>query len=167
MTVREIRLMGDPVLGHRSREVTSFDGALAVQVADMFDTMYHAGGVGLAANQIGLTNRVFVYDTTRTHGMKGVLINPVWTPLSEDTQTGSEGCLSIPGVRGQVERYQSVSATGLDLEGRPVSIVAHGWTARCIQHETDHLNGTLYLDRLPKEQRQALMAEIHAMTWFK
>lgn len=167
MTIRDIRLFGDPVLTTRSDEVTEFDDALRGIVDDMLETMDHAEGVGLAANQIGLTRRIFVYDTTHVEdGLRGHIINPVWEAIGEDTQTGEEGCLSIPDISVETERFQTVRVSGQDVNGNPIAMVASGLMARCIQHETDHLDGVLFLRRLSPELRKEAMAAIRTADWF-
>lgn len=170
MTVRPIRLFGDPVLTTAARDVPAGDFGsqrLRTQVADMLETMDDAGGVGLAANQIGQLNRVLVFDTThQPSGFRGHLINPTWEPLGEQRQLGTEACLSIPDVSAEVDRAEQVVARGMDLEGRPLTLVASGLLARCLQHEIDHLDGVLYLKRLDPQQRKAAMAEIRSLTWF-
>ena len=120
MTSHDIRIFGDPVLTSRADEITTFDDSLKHLVEDMFDTMDAAGGVGLAANQIGVLRRVFVFDcTTEEDGMRGHIINPQWEPVGEETQLGPEGCLSIPEVLADTERYQTVRVTGYDYDGNP------------------------------------------------
>lgn len=167
MTIRDIRMFGDPVLTTRAEEVTDFDETLATLVADMLDTMDHAEGVGLAANQIGVTRRVFVFDCEHVdNGLRGHIVNPVWEPVGEEMQTGSEGCLSIPGISQDTERHNTVRVSGQDLRGNPISLVASGLMARCIQHETDHLDGVLFLRRLSPELRKEAMAEIRTSDWF-
>ncbi|RSZ63542.1 peptide deformylase [Corynebacterium hylobatis] len=167
MTIRDIRLFGDPVLTTRSDEVTEFDDALRGIVDDMLETMDDAGGVGLAANQIGLTRRIFVYDTTHVEdGLRGHIINPVWEAIGEDTQTGEEGCLSIPDISVETERFRTVRVSGQDINGNPIALVASGLMARCIQHETDHLDGVLFLKRLSPEHRKETMATIRTADWF-
>lgn len=170
MTVRPIRLFGDPVLTTAASEVPPThhaSDALRAQVADMFETMDAAGGVGLAANQIGKLNRVIVFDTTHEpSGIRGHLINPTWHPLGEERQLGPEGCLSIPDVSADVDRAQRVLARGRDVSGRTVAITASGLLARCLQHECDHLAGVLYLKHLDAEQRKTTMATIRAADWF-
>lgn len=162
-----IRLYGDPVLSTRAMEVKTFDDELRRLTSSMLETMESAGGVGLAANQVGIVKRVFVYDCSAGRsGLRGIMVNPVWRPIGEDTQRGTEGCLSIPGVSAMTERFNTVSASGFDVEGRPVSIVASGLLARCIQHETDHLDGVLFLQRLDADERRRAMAEIRVSTWF-
>lgn len=167
MTIREIRLFGDPVLTTRAEEITVFDDSLHTLVRDMLETMDDAGGVGLAANQIGLTRRIFVFDTTHTeHGLRGHIINPVWEAMGNTTQTGQEGCLSIPDISADTERFDTVQVSGRDADGKHISLVASGLLARCIQHETDHLDGVLFFKRLTPEHRKEVMAAVRASDWF-
>lgn len=167
MTVLPIRLFGDPVLTTRASEVTEFNAALRTLVADMTETMADAGGVGLAANQVGVLRRVFVFDCAHVPGgLKGHVINPVWEPLGEEKEEGTEGCLSIPEISLSIPRYRSVRLRGLDVEGKPVAISASGLLARCIQHETDHLDGVLYLKRASAADRKEAMAQIRTSAWF-
>lgn len=168
MTIREIRLFGDPVLTTRATEITTFDHDLELLVQDMLETMDASGGVGLAANQIGVLKRVFVFDCTKVEdGLRGHIINPVWEPIGEALQSGTEGCLSIPGMSIETERYETVSVAGVDMYGNPVAMVASGLMARCIQHETDHLDGVLFLRRLRPELRKQAMKEIRQAAWFQ
>ncbi len=162
MALRDIRLFGDPVLNSVADPVAVFDSALERLVRDMLETMDHAGGVGLAANQIGLARRVFVFDC---QGMRGHIVNPVWEPLGEGLQTGMEGCLSVPGVRGEVTRHNAVVARGQDCFGRPLALCGTGLLARCIQHEADHLDGVMFMRRMDPEQRKEAMAAIRAADW--
>lgn len=167
MTIRDIRIFGDPVLATRATEVTEFDRGLETLVADMLETMDANEGVGLAANQVGVTRRVFVYDCTHAEGgQRGHIVNPVWEPVGEHTQTGNEGCLSIPEVSRETTRYNTVQLSGRDRNGNPVSLLASGLMARCIQHETDHLDGVLFLKRLRPELRKEAMRDIRNSTWF-
>lgn len=167
MTVRPIRIFGDPVLRTRADEVTEFDDALATLVDDMLDTMDENHGVGLAANQVGVTRRVFVYDCSHvTPDARGHVINPVWEPIGEDTQTGSEGCLSIPDISKDTTRFDKVRVRGVDVTGAPIDFECEGLLARCVQHETDHLDGVLFLQRLTPELRKEAMAEIRNSEWF-
>ena len=167
MTVRAVRLFGDPVLTTRAEEVTEFDDKLKTLIADMMDTMDDEGGVGLAANQVGVLRRVFVFDCSHVEGgSRGHIVNPVWAAVGEETQTGAEGCLSIPGIQKDTTRYQTVTVSGVDSDGRPISIQASGLMARCIQHETDHLDGVLFLKRLEPALRKEAMAEIRSAGWF-
>lgn len=167
LTIREIRLYGDPVLTTRASEITEFDEALEDLAEDMLETMDAAGGVGLAANQIGLLKRIFVYDCSHTEsGMRGAIINPVWKELGEETQTGIEGCLSIPDISTPTTRFETVSVSGQDVHGNPISMVVSGLMARCVQHETDHLDGVLFLSRLEADERKQAMSQIRNSDWF-
>jgi peptide deformylase len=156
-TVTPIRLLGDPVLRETSRDVETFDALLERLYEDMLETMYQAPGVGLAAPQIGLSLRFFVYDAGDGLG-PGCVANPL---LSEATGavTEEEGCLSIPKLYFPTERAESIRIDGKDLRGEPISIVGEGHLARIFQHETDHLNGMLFIGRLTGEvRREALTA---------
>jgi peptide deformylase len=157
-SVTPIRLLGDPVLRETSREVETFDALLVRLYEDMLETMYQAPGVGLAAPQIGLSLRFFVYDVGDGSG-PGCITNPV---LSEHggSQTEDEGCLSIPKLYFPTERAESVRVDGLDVSGGSISIVGTGLLARIFQHETDHLNGMLFIDRLEGEVRREALAAI-------
>ena len=167
MSLRELRIYGDPVLGSRAEEISRFDAGLRALASDMLETMDKAGGVGLAANQVGILKRIFVYACSHTQsGLRGALVNPVWTPVGEQQQTGPEGCLSIPGISAETTRFNQVFVSGQDIEGRPVSMVASGLMARCIQHETDHLDGVLFLQRLEAPVRKEAMRAIRESGWF-
>ncbi|GAA2574678.1 hypothetical protein GCM10010435_57940 [Winogradskya consettensis] len=141
--------------------MTVFDDALEQLIADMFASMAAAEGVGLAANQIGVDARVFVVDCpdeTETHVVAHV-VNPVLhLPEDRGLEVDSEGCLSVPGVRADVGRPVTSYVTGVDMHGEPVRIDGTGLLARCLQHETDHLDGLLYVDRLPIKQRKKLLS---------
>ncbi|AWB84069.1 peptide deformylase [Corynebacterium liangguodongii] len=164
MAIREIRLFGDPVLNSPMPPVARFDSSLRTLVSDMLETMDAAGGVGLAANQVGVAARVFVFDC---QGMRGHAVNPTWRPLGDDVQTGGEGCLSVPGIGGTVTRHNSVVMSATDTSGRPLTVRATGLLARCIQHETDHLDGVMFMRRMDPEARKEAMALIRASEWFK
>ena len=167
LTVKAIRLYGDPVLTTRAGEITEFDESLEKLTEDMLETMDDAGGVGLAANQIGPLKRIFVYDCSSVEtGMRGVIINPVWEAVGDKTQAGNEGCLSIPDISMSTERFETVSVSGKDVHGNPVSMVVSGLMARCVQHETDHLDGVLFLQRLETDDRKQAMAQIRNSDWF-
>lgn len=155
VTIHPIRIAGDPVLHHPTREVDKFDDALRTLTDDMFETMYAAEGVGLAANQIGLDLRLFVYDCPDDEGVrhKGVVVNPKLetSEIPEtmpDPDDDWEGCLSAPGESYPTGRAKWAKVTGSDVEGNPIEVEGTGYFARCLQHETDHLDGYLYLDRL-------------------
>ena len=157
MTIMPIRTIGDPVLKTSGTPVESFDSALAALAEDMFETMYDAPGVGLAAPQIGLSLRLFVFDDGQ--GLKGVVANPEVTDLQGE-QVEEEGCLSIPGLYHPTPRAMRVRLRGRDLHGEPVTIEAEGLLARIFQHETDHLDGILYIDRLSDQERRQALAEL-------
>jgi peptide deformylase len=157
MAILNIRIIGDPVLRTVADPVTEFGPELAKLVADMTETMEDVDGAGLAAPQIGVSKRVFTY---RIGGVEGHIINPV-LENSEDYQPDQvEGCLSIPGLGFPVRRFRTTRATGVDVNGQPVSVEAEGLLARCFQHETDHLDGILYTDRLEGEDRKAALRSI-------
>jgi len=155
MTVRRICITGEPVLHTRAAEVTVFDSELAELVRDMYDTMDKAPGVGLAAPQVGIGQRIFVYDYEDADGnpVRGEIINPTLEigPIEAgeaDWDTEQEGCLSVPGERFPLKRADWAKVSGVDLNQTPVSIEATGWLARIFQHEFDHLDGVLYVNRL-------------------
>jgi peptide deformylase len=155
-------LFGDPVLSTPALEVTTFDKELRQLVADLTVTMQEAPGVGLAAPQIGVSLRVFTYDVDDEVGH---LINPV-LDLSEEEQDGPEGCLSIPGLTFDTKRAMSVVAKGMNMYGEPVTLIGSDLMARCVQHETDHLDGVLFIDRLDTEARKEAMKAIRETEWF-
>jgi peptide deformylase len=160
--LQPIRLFGDPILRKPALEVVDFDRELRRLVQDLTDTMLDAPGAGLAAPQIGVGLRVF---TWYVEGEVGHLVNPV-LDLSEEQQDGPEGCLSIPGLSIDCRRALSVVARGFDQYGEPVTIEGSELLARAIQHETDHLDGVLFLDRLSPENRKLAMKEIRESEWF-
>ncbi|HEY0815442.1 MAG TPA: peptide deformylase [Pseudonocardia sp.] len=163
MTVQPIRLFGDPVLRTPAAAVTTFDAELRRLVADLADTMHDEGGAGLAAPQLGVGLRVFTYDCDE---FEGHLINPTFEVVGDEEQFGPEGCLSIPGLRWDCRRHLNVVAHGWNQHGEPTSIEGSAMLARCIQHEIDHLDGVLFLDRLDADTRKAAMAQIRAAEWF-
>jgi peptide deformylase len=160
--IAPIRLFGDPVLRQRAIEVVDFDRELAKLVEDLTDTMLDAPGAGLAAPQIGIGLRVFTWNVD---GEVGHLVNPV-LDLSADEQLGPEGCLSIPELTFDCRRALSVVAKGFDLHGEPVTIEGTELLARALQHETDHLDGVLFIDRLDDETRRAAKKAIREAEWF-
>ncbi|MGK2947600.1 MAG: peptide deformylase [Acidimicrobiales bacterium] len=149
----EIRVIGDPVLRQRASEITDVDGRLARLADDMLATMYDAPGVGLAGPQVGVQKRIFVYDVGEG---PQVVINPE-IKESRGEWAYEEGCLSIPGLAFELVRPAEVHLVGYDLQGNELSIEADELTARCFQHELDHLDGVLYLERLDDDQRKAAM----------
>ncbi|WP_203337946.1 peptide deformylase [Nocardioides limicola] len=162
MAVQPIRLFGDPVLRQRADEVTDFDREVRRLIQDLTDTMLSAGGAGLAAPQIGVGLRAF---TWHVDGEIGHLINPS-LELSAEQQIDLEGCLSLPELSYECQRALSVVAHGFDVHGEPVTVRGSELLARAIQHETDHLDGVLFIDRLDTEARKAAMREIRESAWF-
>jgi peptide deformylase len=161
-TARPIIRYGNAVLHRRCAPVDEFGPDLEALVEDMFASMYAANGVGLAANQIGARLRVFVYDCPDAVGenQAGHVINPVLTTPGAlaPPVTDSEGCLSVPGQQAEVTRAAVATVTGADVHGRPVTVTGTGLLARCLQHETDHLGGVVYVDLLPADKRAAILA---------
>ena len=162
MSVQPIRLFGDPVLRTPAAPVTDFDKELRRLVADLTDTMLEAPGAGLAAPQIGVGMRVF---TWHIDGELGHLVNPT-LDLSEELQDGPEGCLSLPDLTFDCPRALRVVAKGFTMHGEPVRIEGSDLLARAIQHETDHLDGVLFVDRLDREARKLAMKAIREAPWF-
>ncbi len=162
MAVRPIRLFGDPVLRVPAAPVVDFDRSLRKLVKDLTDTMLEAPGAGLAAPQIGVGLRVFTYDIDDDLGH---LVNPEIVLESDECQDGDEGCLSFPGLAYPTRRPLRVIARGFDVHGEPVEIDGSELMARCILHETDHLDGVLFIDRLDPEQRKLAMKDIRESEW--
>jgi peptide deformylase len=156
VTVRPLRLLGDPVLRTPCDRVLRFDAALARLVQDLLDTVQVPGRAGLAANQIGSSLAVFSYNV---NGQLGYVINPSITEAS-GSQDGPEACLSIPGVTTTRPRAARAVVTGVDLGQQPVVVVGTGELARCLQHETGHLYGELYIDRLTGPERRAVLRQL-------
>jgi peptide deformylase len=154
--IREIRLYGDPVLREEAAPVETFDDDLKYLIDDLIETMYDADGIGLAAPQVGVSLRVFVYDIRDPDVAAGVLINPVLVE-SEGSARDEEGCLSLPGFTEIVERPESIVVRAVDRVGSPVEIAAEGLLSRCIQHESDHLDGVLFIDRVSPLKRKLLL----------
>jgi len=169
MGLRTIVTLPDPVLRRKAHKVTTFDKDLQVLVEDMIETMRAAPGVGLAAPQISQSIRLIVVEYGDEEDEEVpkklyVVVNPEIVEASEEVITETEGCLSVPGLVGDVERYQKVVIKGLNRYGKPAKVKAEGWLARIFQHEIDHLNGVLYTDRAtkvwtPKEEEEYLIAD--------
>lgn len=164
MALRPVRIFGDPVLRQKAQPVTEFDDTLRVLVQDMRETMTAYEGVGLAANQVGVVRRVLVVDVPMEDDQRArhVLINPVIGARS-GSESGEEGCLSIPGVYDDVARSAKLVVTARDEHGRPIEIEAQGYLARAIQHEVDHLDGVLFVDRLSPLKRQFLKRALESL----
>lgn len=157
MMTLEVRNFGDPILKSRANPVEKFDESMEQLAEDMFETMHEHEGAGLAGNQVGKLKRIFVAEY---EDEKYVFINPVIESSSEDKETATEGCLSIPGIPVDVERSTGVVVSGRDALGEPVEVEAEGHLARILQHEIDHLDGILILDRTDRESRKAAMREM-------
>ncbi len=157
MTVRQLRYLGDPILRTPCDPVTRFDAALARLIGDLLDTVREPGRAGLAANQIGSGLAAFAYNVD---GQVGYLINPRIVELS-GRMGGPEGCLSVPGVTAERHRAASAVAEGVDLSREPVIVAGTGELARCLQHETDHLRGELFIDGLDDDERRRVMRQIY------
>ncbi|CAB4745795.1 MAG: peptide deformylase [Actinobacteria bacterium] len=162
MSIQPIRLFGDPVLVTAASPVVDFDKELRKLVADLNDTMIAAPGAGLAAPQIGVPLRVFVWDVDEELGH---LINPT-LDLGEEEQDGEEGCLSFPSLSYPTKRALRVVAKGWNMHGEPITIEGSELLARAIQHETDHLDGIVFIDRLDDATRKLAMKDIRDSDWF-
>jgi peptide deformylase len=164
---RPITVVGNPVLHEPCADVTEFGDELSRLVSDLFVSMRTARGVGLAANQVGVPWRVFVYLCPESYERAeselwhaGHVVNPVVEVTGDETGAHAEGCLSVPGAQAAVPRAAQVTVRGFDLAGNPVAVPGRDLLARCFQHETDHLNGRLYLDHLTAQRRQAALGEM-------
>ena len=156
MAILPIRTLGDPVLRQPAGPVEEFDDALGALAEDMIETMHEAPGVGLAAPQVGRAIRLIVFNIGEG---PSALVNPTLSSL-EGEQVGEEGCLSIPGLYFEVRRAMRVTAQGFDTSGEPVRIEAEELLARVLQHEVDHIDGLLFIDRLDEDERKRAMAEL-------
>ena len=160
LVIRRILRYPETVLKEVATPVPNIDGALVQTIDDMVETMYAAPGVGLAAPQVGLSLRFFVFDAGEAGGgQRGVVANPVLSE-GEGEQEGDEGCLSVPGLYYPTKRFERVRLDGLDVHGEPITLHGEGLLARIFQHETDHTNGLLYLDRLSRRERKRAMADL-------
>ena len=165
-TPPKIVVVGNPVLAEPTREVTEFDDGLAKLIDDMFASLAVAQGVGLAAPQIGVGLAVFVYDCPDESGerQRGHVVNPTIETSGEQI-TADEGCLSVPGPYHELARAAQATVRGVDRTGAPVEVSGTGFFARCLQHETDHLKGTLYIDHLPRNRRRRVIREMKPYEW--
>jgi peptide deformylase len=155
MTIRKIVYIPDPVLRRKAHKVVDFDKDFQILVNDMIDTVREAPGVGLAAPQLAVSSRLIVveYGDDEDESVPKklyVVANPVITPVADDTVFGVEACLSVPGLVGEVERFEKIVVKGLNRHGQPTKIKAEGWLARIFQHEVDHLDGIVFTDRATK-----------------
>lgn len=163
MAFRPIRKFGDPVLRTAADPITEFDDGLKTLVKDLLDTVDAPGHAGVAAPQIGVSARAFSYNID---GEIGYVLNPEIVELSEEQQNGSEGCLSVPGLSFDTRRAQYAVVRGVDLHNEPVTVSGSGLMARCLQHEVDHLDGMVYVQRLEPEVRREALRQIRETTWF-
>ncbi|MCP9207709.1 peptide deformylase [Streptomyces cucumeris] len=165
--VRPMRLLGDPVLGAPCAEVTEFGVELIRLVEDMYATMYAAHGVGLAANQIGVARRVFVYDCPDDEDRRhlGHVVNPRLVEADGVLVRGPEGCLSLPGIEAGTPRHDRAVVEGVTATGEPVRVEGTGFFARCLQHECDHLDGALFTDRLTGLRRRRALRAARRAPW--
>ncbi|RZQ59971.1 peptide deformylase [Amycolatopsis suaedae] len=163
MAMRELRYFGDPVLKTVSDPVTRFDSSTESLVTDLLDTVDAPGRAGLAAPQIGVNLRVFSYNVG---GRIGYVINPELVELSEETHDIDEGCLSVPELWFPTRRAKHAVVKGVDLRNEPVTVEGDDVMAQCLQHETDHLDGLLYLDRLDKDSKRAALKQTREKDWF-
>jgi peptide deformylase len=163
MVAREIRLFGDPVLKTRCEEIVSFDEKTASLVEDLIDTTSIAGRAGVAAPQIGVNLRAFSYHVDKK---LGYVLNPKLVEVSGELRLVEEGCLSLPGLWHKTPRYERAKVTGFDQAGNSIEVVGDGLLAQALQHECDHLDGLLYLDRLESDERKLAMRELRNSEWF-
>jgi peptide deformylase len=157
IALAQVRQYGDPVLRMKANQVEAFDEELEQLAERMLALMHDADGLGLAATQVGIVRRVFVFND---NGEDRVVVNPVLTRVSKETEVSEEGCLSLGPVRMPVERPLEVTLEGFDLDGEPLHLELEGLSARVVQHETDHLEGTLIIDRTDPESRREAMAQL-------
>ena len=163
MPERQIRLFGDPVLKTISDPIITIDDRVRGLIVDLIDSVRLPGRAGVAAAQIGVNLRAFSFNVD---GEIGYILNPEIIELSGEPELFDEGCLSVPGLWYPTMRSPFARASGIDLDGNPMELSGNGTMAQALQHETDHLNGLLYLDRLDKENRRAAMKEVRESTWF-
>ncbi|KQM58599.1 MULTISPECIES: peptide deformylase [unclassified Agreia] len=163
MSAREIRLFGDPVLKTVSDPVTEIDDRIRGLVEDLLDSVRLPGRAGVAASQIGVNLRAFSYNVD---GRIGYILNPTIVELSGEPELVDEGCLSVPGLWFPTLRHPFARATGIDLDGNEIEVSGTGVMAQALQHETDHLDGLLYLDRLDKPARREAMKQVRESDWF-
>jgi len=163
VAVRAIRVFGDPVLRATSIAIDQIDDGVRALVRDLLDTVKEPGRAGVAAPQIGVGLRAFSYNID---GDIGYILNPVLVEVSGEPEPVGEGCLSVPGLWHDAIRHPWAKVTGIDLEGNEIVLEGEGLLAQALQHETDHLDGKLYIDRLPPETRRIAMREIRESSWF-
>jgi peptide deformylase len=163
MAVRSIRIFGDPVLKSVAAPIDDIDDGVRALVRDLLETVELPGRAGLAAPQIGVGLRAFSYNID---GDIGYVLNPVLVEVSGEPEAIGEGCLSVPGLWHEAVRYPRAKVVGMDLDGNEIVLEGEGLLAQALQHETDHLDGMLYLERLTPEERRVAMREIRESDWF-
>ncbi|WP_431806339.1 peptide deformylase [Microbacterium paraoxydans] len=163
MAVREIRIFGDPVLRTVCAPIGEIDDGVRALVTDLVDTVELPGRAGVAAPQIGVAVRAFSYNID---GDIGYVLNPVLTEVRGEPEPTGEGCLSVPGLWHDAQRYPWARVEGIDLDGQPVVLEGDGLLAQALQHETDHLDGKLFLTRLDPETRKVAMRQVRESSWF-
>lgn len=163
MSERAIRIFGDPVLTTETNDITTIDDGVRALVQDLLDTVALPGRAGVAATQIGVGLRAFSYNV---HGDIGYILNPRILELGGAVVLVDEGCLSVPGLWFKTPRHEFAKVEGIDLEGKTVILEGHGLMAQALQHETDHLDGMLYLSRLDKESRREALKQVRSSDWF-
>lgn len=163
MAVREIRLFGDPVLKTRCEPITLFDEKIAALVEDLLETTLVPGRAGVAAPQIGVNLRAFSFHVDK---QLGYVLNPTLVELSGEQRLVEEGCLSLPGLWHKTPRFEHARVAGFDKQGEPIEVSGTGLLAQALQHECDHLNGVLYIDRLDQIERKEAMRQLREMPWF-
>ncbi|GAB3275286.1 peptide deformylase [Parasphingorhabdus pacifica] len=163
MAKRSIRRFGDPVLRSTADPVTTFDDGVRALVTDLLDTVDQPGHAGVAAPQIGVGTRAFSYNVD---GEIGYVLNPRIVELSDEQQVDTEGCLSVPELGFETTRAAHAVVSGVDLRNEPVTVSGSGLMARCLQHEVDHLDGIVYIQRLPTEHRREALRRIRGTDWF-
>jgi peptide deformylase len=163
MAMRALRYFGDPILKSVCDPVTVFDEKLEALVRDLVDSVKPAGRAGLAAPQIGVGLRIFSYDVA---GLAGYVVNPEIVELSEETHEIDEGCLSVPELWFPTKRAKHAKVRGVDVRNEPIEVEGEDVLAQCLQHETDHLDGVLYLDRLTAERKKTALREAREKDWF-
>ncbi|WP_353809753.1 peptide deformylase [Agromyces sp. SYSU T00194] len=163
MSERPIRLFGDPVLKSASAPIETIDDGVRALVADLLDSVRLPGRAGVAAPQIGVNLRAFSYNVD---GEVGYVLNPELVEVRGEPELVGEGCLSVPGLWHDTPRHPWARVRGIDLDGAPITIEGEGVLAQALQHETDHLDGILYLDRLEKDERRVAMREVRESDWF-
>ena len=164
MAIRDIRLFGDPVLRSATDRVESIDVSTHSLVADLLDTVSLPGRAGVAANQIGVSKRVFSYNID---GRTGYVINPVLVEVRGEAQLVDEACLSVPGLGYPRRRFPWARVTGEDLAGNPIELAGDGLLGQALQHETDHLDGTVYIEGLDPDTKRVALRDIRESEWFR